>query len=244
MIKIDNIFGLIIIAGLGFLLITQQCSHNREITNFEENQKAFEDTIKVTRNKLGQSVGKTSVIETSKTKDFLALASKDITIQKLQEAVKTYKNKLKGQGVVVIANTEATVDVTVPTVIDSTNKSSPVYTANFKLKDSLDKKKIWIWGNTIAKKDSTQISLKYREEVELLIGEESTGFLGLGKAKSFAQITFKNPYNEVKDMKVYQKESPKKKHWHIGPTAGYGITSDGTSQIFIGAGVMWTPISF
>jgi len=244
MIKIDNIFGLIIIAGLGFLLITQQCSHNREIVSFEKNQKAFEDTIKVTRNKLGQSVGKISIIETNRTKDFLALATKDSTIQKLQQVVKTYKSKLKGQGVVVIANTEATVSVTAPTVIDSTNKTSPIYTSSFKLRDSLDKKKVWVYGSTIAKKDSTQISLKYREEVELLIGEESTGFLGWGKAKSFGQITFKNPYSEVKEMKIYQKESPKKKYWHIGPTAGYGITSDGTSQIFLGVGVMWTPISF
>lgn len=244
MINSKNIVWIIIVISLLLLLVTQQCSHNREITNFEENQKAFEDTIKVTRNKLGQSVGKISVIETNRTKDFLALATKDSTIQKLQQIVKTYKSKLKGQGVVVIANTEATVNVTAPTVIDSTDKTSPIYTSNFKLKDSLDTNKVWVWGNTIAKKDSTQISLKYREEVELLIGEESTGFLGWGKAKSFAQITFKNPYSEVKDMKVYQKESPKKKYWHIGPTAGYGITSEGKSQIFIGVGVMFTPISF
>jgi len=98
--------------------------------------------------------------------------------------------------------------------------------------------------NKVTKKDSTQLTLKYREEVDLLIGEEKTGFLGLGKSKPFARITFKNPYSEVKDMKVYQTSLPKQKRFGIGPTISYGVGSGFEPQVFIGIGVNWNLIRF
>lgn len=234
----------VVIIGLIISLVTSQCSHQKELTDFKTTQKALEDTIKVTRNKLGQSVGTTSVIQTSNPKDFLELASRDTTIIKLQKLVKEYKSKLKGQGVAAILNSEGTVNVTVPTVVDSTDKAFPVYTSNYKLRDSLDTSKVWVWGNTIAKKDSTQVFMKFKEEVELLLGEEKAGFLGLGRGKPFAQITFKNPYNEVKEMKVYQTKAPNKKRFGIGPNISYGIGEGFAPQIFIGIGVNWDVIQF
>jgi hypothetical protein len=226
------------------ILCIREYYHQETISNMKTTKEALEDTIKVTRNKLGQSVGTSSVIQTSNPKDFLELTSRDTTIIKLQKLVKEYKSKLKGQGVAAIINSEGTIAVTVPTVVDSTDNVSPIYTSEYKLRDSLDTNKIWAWGNTIARKDSTKVFLKYKEEAELLIGVEKTGFLGLGKAKPFAQITFKNPYNEVKEMKIYQKDSPATKRFGIGPTVSYGLGSDSKPQVFIGIGLSWNIIRF
>lgn len=235
----NNFYYILAIIFLVVLMCTREHKYTKVLSNFKTTQKALEDTIKVTKNELGQSVGTTSVIQTSNPEDFLLLASKDSTIQKLQKLVKDNKKKLKGQGIAAVINSEGTIDITVPTVIDSTNKSSPIYKSEYKLRDKIDTTKVWAWGTTVARKDSTQVLLKYREEADLLIGEEKTGLLGLGKSKPFARITFKNPYNEVKEMKIYQKDLPKTKKFGIGPTISYGIGSGFEPQLFIGIGVSW-----
>jgi hypothetical protein len=45
--------------------------------------------------------------------------------------------------------------------------------------------------------------------MDLVIGREKTGFLGLGK--TFVEATLHNPYSEVKVLRTYQTQLPKTK---------------------------------
>jgi hypothetical protein len=230
----------IIILALVVLLSVRECQFSRDFSTESNIQLALKDSLKIIRNSQGQSVGKTTVIEVDNSEQLLSLASKDKTILKLQTLVAKYKKELKKPGnVAIVATTEAVVDISVSKsiqIIDDKGNISyePV---PFNLKD-------WVWGTVTTKKDSVNISLKYKEEINFVLGQEKTGFLGLGKTKTFAEITFKNPYNEVKDMKVYQVKEKSKNYWHIGPNISYGISSQGKRDIFAGIGIMWTPINF
>jgi hypothetical protein len=44
-----------------------------------------------------------------------------------------------------------------------------------------------------------------------MVVEKKTGFLGLGKGKTFVEATLHNPYSEVKVLRTYQTQLPKTK---------------------------------
>lgn len=204
--------------------------------------QSLKDSLTTYKTKDGLNAAKISIFEADKEKDFISLAIKDTTIQKLQKLVENNKSKIHKQGSISIINTETNVSTTVATkvkdsILPSDSIKSPVYASNFNLKG-------WIKGNTIATKDSTTINLTYKEELNLIIGKEKTGFLGLGKSKSFADVVLLNPYSEVKQMRVYSSKEPAAKRIVVGPGIYYGIGSNFQITPFIGIGITWKLIAF
>ncbi|ALN97148.1 hypothetical protein BOX09_gp37 [Flavobacterium phage Fpv1] len=236
--KVYIIISIIVIA----ILLFRGCEMERQGGISVALNQSLKDSLTTYKTKDGLNAAKISVFEADKEKDFISLATKDTTIQKLQKLVESNKSKIHRQGSISIINTETNVGTTVATkVIDSIlpldSIKSPVYTSNFNLKG-------WIKGSTIATKDSTSIKLTYKEELNLIIGKEKTGFLGLGKGKTFADVVLLNPYSEVKQMRVYSTKEPATKRITIGPGVYYGIGNSFQPQVFIGIGVTWKLIAF
>ena len=102
----------------------------------------------------------------------------------------------------------------------------------------------WIWGLTKATKDITQIGLRFHEEIDVVLGQEKTGFLGLGKPKPFAEVTLHNPYNKVSKLRSYSTTQLPARKLGLGPTAAYGLGSGFVPQMFIGVGVNWNLLRF
>lgn len=224
------------------VLLYQQCEAKRQTGVIATLNETLKDSLITYKTKNGLNAAKISVFEGDKSKDFINLATKDTTIQKLQKLVEVNNSKIKKQGSVVVINTQTNIRSITPTkvidtILGSDSIKSPVYASNFNLKG-------WIKGNVIATKDSTSVNLSYKEELNLVIGREKTGFLGLGKGKTFADVVLLNPYSEVKQMRVYTTKEPAKKRISLGPGVYYGIGQGFIPQVFVGIGVQYSIFNF
>lgn len=249
---------LLITAGaLGWLLNTK----NQKIVEQTTLINNLTDTVTIFKNKDSLNAARISTIQTARTKDFLAIKSKDITIQDLQQLVKTNENRLGAQGSATVFVSKTTIDTISPTVVswpdkitsmkiydDSTKYSStpihistvdekdyPVYMSKFSLGE-------WVKGVTIATKDSTRLKLEIINKYDLIIGEEpipGTGFLGINrKTRPFSEVTNLNPYSQTKTIRTYSvKQLPAaKKRIGLGIQVGYDPIR---KQSYIGAGVQY-----
>jgi hypothetical protein len=235
---ITVIFSFLVMIGS----ITGKRYYENLLEDSEWNNEVLADSIKQYKTKEGLNATRIKVFESSEAEYFMDLVSKDSTIIKLQKLVKENEKYISKQGSVAIINTQAHAEVTVPTKITNDplipeKEKYPIYESNFNLKG-------WVWGNSIATKDSTSYKLNYREELSVIIGREKTGFLGLGKGVPYADVTLYNPYSEVKDMRVYQTKLPKEKKFGIGPNASYGIGNEFKTQWYFGIGVNYNLFEF
>lgn len=226
------------------LLLQQKCSNDKDNAEASALVNALNDTIYHYTKEDGRKAAKISLLETQDIKDFLNIKSKDSTITRLQGLVDKYSSELKDRGIAGVIQIDTNAEITSPTLPinpaenDTVNgKVYPTYNSPFKLEH-------WVTGNVIAKKDSTYVTLKIENSFDVVIGKEKTGFLGLGKPKPFVDLTLDNPYSAVKQLRVYQTAKPDADNFHIGPIVGGGISSELKPIFFIGAGIMWTPISF
>lgn len=232
---VKNILLIITIALLVYLTY-QLRTVKRELSNVNELNTVLNDTLVIRKSKEGLFVAKIGVLESYKQETFTKMASQDSVINKLQKLVVQYKTELKKKGSVTVIGTQGTVDVVVSTIMDTTSKDY-IYNSSFNLKG-------WVWGEVSASKDSTKISVKFKEEIDAIIGEEKTGFLGLGKRKMFVDVILHNPYNEVKYLRSYSTKQLPAKKFSVGPTAVYGIGKGLEPNVFIGLGVTYSIFRF
>ena len=183
-------------------------------------------------------------LTTQSTKDFLAFKSLDSSIAKLQSDVKEMSKYLKKQGSVTNLSTTTTVDTTNPTeVIENVEEpQSPTYKSNISMRDKDGKE--WIYGESIAKRDSTSLFLKVKNDYTLTVGLEPQGFLGLGTPKPFAQVKNLNPWSEVDELRTYQVSLPPPKRFGVGVIVGYGLGNNGQLSPIIGVGMSYNLIRF
>ena len=177
--KVYIILSIIAIA----ILLFRGCEIQRQGGISVALNQSLKDSLTTYKTKDGLNAAKISIFEADKEKDFISLATKDTTIQKLQKLVENNKSKIHKQGSISIINTETNVSATVATKVKDSilpldSIKSPVYASNFNLKG-------WIKGNTVATKDSTAINLTYKEELNLIIGKEKTGFFGFDDNTGF-----------------------------------------------------------
>lgn len=239
------IFKRIFLLGLITLLVIffyKYAHYQDKIKSLDDLNTTLKSDLVIYKTKDDLNAAKIRAFESSEAKYFTNLATKDSTILKLQKLVEKNKKYISKQGSISIINTQAHTEVTVPTKIINDplipeKEKYPIYSSSFNQKG-------WIWGSSIATKDSTSYKITYREELSVIAGREKHGFLGLGKSTPFADVTLYNPYSEVKELRTYQTKLPNIKRFGIGPTVSYGIGNDFKSQVFVGFGVSWDVIQF
>ena len=225
------------------ILSIRKCSNYKYESKEQANLvSSLNDTIKTWKDKNNLSHSKIEVIETINPNDFIKLKSKDEDIQKLQQLVSNYKSKLKKQGSATIFETTIEIEDKVPTKVDSIVYpkdglivKKPVYNSSFNLGG-------WVVGTTKATEDSTQVSLKVKNEYSVIIGEESQGWFK--PRKPFVEVINKNPYSETDKLRTYQVQTPAVKRFGIGPFVGYGIGSNFSAGVFVGVGLQYNLIRF
>lgn len=204
---------------------------SREVNEKNNLIEALNDTIKVSRDELGRSVGRISVINTQKPKDFINVPSNNPEIVELQQLVKKYEKQIKNGGSATIFTSE--------TKYDTVYKSSPSVLAGRTL-DSINNG--WIKSRFGFVNDSTIYSLRVKNKYSVVIGEESQGLFK--PKKPFVEVISENPYDEIKKVRTYQ-VTPLKKKLIIKPGiyGGYGGTLiDGVVKTGpqIGGGIILT----
>ena len=214
--KLKYIISIIVILIL-ISLTMKTCSQNNTIKEKDSLINSLNDTVKIWKDKQNISHTKSQIIETSNVKDFLEIKNLKNENKILQEEVLKYKSKIKKGGSVTVATTNVNTKISSKSkIIDSTfiieDKKYPIYTSNFN-------KNEWIKGTVKAGPDSIIIDpLKIKIEQTFIIGEDRTGFLGLGRPKPFIEVVNKNPYAETEKLKTYQvdiKSKNKNKTWFI-----------------------------
>ena len=75
--------------------------------------------------------------------------------------------------------------------------------------------------------------MKVKNEYSLVVGLEPQGFLGLGVAKPFGEVTNKNPYSTVKTLKTYNVTYPKPKRFGVGPYIGIDVTGKASGGLSV-----------
>lgn len=209
----------VLIGILAFIILLSLYFWKGTVDKYEELQglnTVLVDSLKVSRNQNGELVAKISAFETQKTEDFLRYKTLDSLTIELQKEVREVKKYLRRQGSVTKFSTDTKVDTQVPTEVTDSIGEQPIYNSRFNLDN-------WVFGNISAASDSTRIQLNVRNDYSVVVGRESTGFLGLGKGKSFVQVTNRNPYSTTRTLKTYNVSVPDPKRWGLGPYIGVDI---------------------
>lgn len=225
---------------LCIFLLFKSCNAETRLAEAETMNKALGDSLVTWKDKEGNFKAKITLLESSQTESFTKLKSADSTIIALQILVAKYRKQLSKKGSATIIHTDAEIDLQEPTVVyrDSTKPCDPTYKSNFEIMGTGKHEKTkWVWGVVTATKDSTQIGMRFHEEIDVVIGQEKTGFLGMGKPKAFAEVTLHNPFNKVSILRSYSTTPLPPKRLGIGPTLSYGVGPGFVPGVFVGVGV-------
>jgi len=219
--KKSKITYILLIIGIGILIFMSiKSTFNKTEIEKEKFNESLQDSVEYWKDKSGRSNAKISLLESSNLSRLLELNSKDSTIYHLQQVAEEYKNKLDkpGSGVTTV-DTETKGEATAVTEIEYNPQIDkyPIYRSSFNLGG-------WIFGSSVATKDSTTYDIAVKDKLDVIIGYEKQGFLGLGKPKPFAQVRSYNPYSIVKDFRSYRVSERKPVTIVIGPSIGYGLT--------------------
>jgi len=215
----------VLFLGALFLLWQGYNSKKSQVNELKYLTEVQADAIKSYRNKNGEMVSTIKAFQTARIKDFQLLQTKDSSILRLQYLANKYKKMLKKQGSVTHIESSTNIDISTPNTSSKDSLNFPIYKSSFN-KDN------WIWGKIIAKKDTTDLELHFRNEYDIIVGNKK---VGLFKYKPYVEVINRNPYSENKVLRSYQVSLPKQK-WSLGLQAGYGITTKGLGG-YVGIGI-------
>ncbi len=217
-----NIFSWLVLIFIIIIIIfcVKACNNNIR----KENSKLIEslnDSISYYKDVEGVLHSKISVIEDDY---FLKLKLKDKEIVELQSLVKKYKNVKSAT--IIKTETKIVEKIVNKTILD-TISNTPIYESSFNLKD-------YIWGDIVAKKDTTDIKINIKNDFNIVTYKE--------RGKLVLDVSDKNPYSVTKVQRSYI-NLPKQKRFGLGVNAGYGISKSGLSP-YIGLGVNYNILNF
>jgi len=193
-----------------------------KVRNYSSSRiESLTDSIQYYKDSYNVLHSKISIIEAD---NFTKINSKDKDIQELQELVKRYKNV---QAATVIKTETKIVEKIVNKPILDTVFKETAYYSKFDLEG-------FVWGEIIAKKDSTDLILNIRNDFNIVSHYD--------KGKLVLDVSDKNPYSITKSQRSYI-NLPKQKKWGLGISAGYGANKNGLSP-YIGFGVNYNLLSF
>lgn len=208
----------VIVALVMFFMVKIMINQDKKLKQVNEMYIAANDSLNITKNKLGQQVAKTSVLETTSQKYFLSLKTKDEEIKQLQELVKSETKKKRDVEVALVVKNKTIVQLS-----DSLqNHISGFVTVKDTAYPTYEKsvKNNWINQNIQLGKNIFRQDLKIYNSYEIVVGSEPNG---LFKRKQFAQITNLSPYSETEAMKVYQKKDAPSSFWSNAKWGGVGV---------------------
>lgn len=200
----------------------------RGTCNKKESQEtlynAAQDTLKITRNELGQQVASIQVLQTTNKKQFLDLKTNDSTIIALQQLVKKTKNL---QSAIVVVNHTSN-SISGNTVVtnsgDSIIKDSLVYVYP---EYSFSRVTEWDSVNIISNKNTTKLDYKIFNEYDITVSYKKKG-LFKGKIP-IIDMTNKNPYTETVALRAYQIQCDCKRGQFFA--AGIGVGAVGVLSL-------------
>jgi len=221
------------------ILLMKGCQAEHQLATNNTMNTALNDSMKSWKDKEGNFKANITLLENENSQYFTSWNTADSTVIQLQKLVKQYESKIKHGGSATVINTDANIHLVAPSQTSGFTTVHDTVYANYKSDFNI---KGWVWGTVSATKDSTTIGMRFKEEIDVVIGTEKTGFLGLGKGRPFAEVTLHNPFNTVSTLRAYSTKPAPAKRFGIGPVVAYGVGPGFTPGVFIGVGVNWNLI--
>jgi hypothetical protein len=232
-----------ILIVLGVLVLVaylmKGCEAEHKLAQTETMNTALKDSMKTWRDKEGNLKANITLLENENSQYFTNWNTADSTVIQLQKLVKQYESKIKKGGSATVINTDADINIVAPSQTSGFTTVHDTVYANYKSDFNIEG---WVWGTVSASKDSTTIGMRFKEEIDVVIGTEKTGFLGLGKPKPFAEVTLHNPFNKVSTLRAYSNKPLPPKRFGIGPVVAYGVGPGFIPGVFVGVGINWNII--
>lgn len=195
---------------LTLIFTLNKCNDYRISSNEVQSMyDAANDSLIITRNKLGEEVAKATVLTASNNELFLSVQFKDKEIQRLQQLVKNAeKRNIELTSALIISNqTNIKLQDSIKNLIAGWESSPdgdtlyPIYQRSFSIDSCFTK------GNILLGNTTFSLDLQIDNSYDVILGSEK---VGLFKRKTFAEITTKNKCTTTKTLKVYSKEQEKK----------------------------------
>jgi hypothetical protein len=202
--------------------------HRQEKITHGQQLVALNDSVVKWRNKHGHEVSQKKAIIDFSTKQIRELQGLDGTNKRIQELLQENKKALAA-----ISHDVQTISIVREGDVQIINYKDtlPVYFKSFSNQ--------WEKGSVTMGPDSLKLDIKTFNKFDYIIDKKRHWFK---PDTIFIQATNLNPNSETLDVSAY-KEIVKKRKWHLGPYAGYGINSDGLSPS-IGFSIQYSIISF
>ena len=184
------------------LYIRSNINQKRKYKEIAQLYQVAQDSLVITRNKLGQEVAKIGVLQATNDKYFLKLQTNDVEIKHLQDVVKEEKKKRRDVEVALVITTNTNINLkdsirNLITGYDTTDSvPTPVYEKEFKNE--------WVSGKVKLGLKQFELNQVIVNKYEIVVGDEPDGWF---KKKPYAQIVNLNPYSSTESMKVYQNTS-------------------------------------
>jgi hypothetical protein len=221
------------------LLLMKGCKAEQQLASNETMNIALKDSLKTWKDKEGNFKANITLLENENSQYFTNWTTADSTVIKLQKLVKEYEAKIKHGGSVTTIGTDANIHIVAPSQTSGFTTVHDTVYANYKSDFNI---KGWVWGTVSTTKDSTAVDMRFKEEIDVAIGTEKTGFLGLGKGRPFAEVTLHNPFNTVSTLRAYSTKPAPAKRFGVGPVVAYGVGPGFIPGVFVGIGVNWNII--
>lgn len=207
------VIGILLLVSVA--LTVKTCNQADKIDEQTGLLHSLNDTVKIWKDKEGKSHTSNSVITTQDPDDFIDMKGLKGENEALRIQVEKYKKQIKNGGSVTNFTSETNVSSTTPTKVDTVvidNTRQAVYSTTFN-------KEGWVFGSVIARPDSTTVNVGTKDEYTVVIGEDRTGFLGLGKPIPFSEITNHNKYSTTPTLKTYKVDIKTGKNKWVLPAA-------------------------
>jgi hypothetical protein len=237
-LKVKN-FLLLLVGILAIIFLIRSCNSELQLATNNTMNESLKDSLKTWRDKEGNYKANITLLENENSQYFTNWNTADSTVIQLQKLVKQYESKIKKGGSATVINTDADINIVAPSQTSGFTTVHDTVYANYKSDFNIEG---WVWGTVSASKDSTTIGMRFKEEIDVVIGTEKTGFLGLGKPKPFAEVTLHNPFNKVSTLRAYSNKPLPPKRFGIGPVVAYGVGPGFIPGVFVGVGINWNII--
>lgn len=226
-----------------FIILLIQFKGCKSIKEDNTMYQHLEDSIKTYKNKYGDLVSSTSLLQASSTKQLLDLKSKDETILWLQSEVSKNKDKVKDGGSISVIGTEVYFKGANGTVVSF--NTQPVKIGDtvyyYPTYDSKSKDTTWVNYQIKANKDSIHLDLKVKNKYSVVIGSEREKWYK--KRKPIVQVSNQNPYDKVKSLKAFEVKDTRSNRFGLGLSVGVGVSPKGVLPYF-GIGLNYNLIKF
>ncbi len=219
---------------IALLSLAGSCKSSRDKKEYKAMMMAYTDSLKKERSKNGELKATIQVVNDDYLKmlgDYGALKGENLA---LKEVIDKNQKEFKKLYNAFILYTETTVklnDNVKNTITNLNNMDTcykqliakgldnkmPIYSRQI---DSISK---WFKGNITMGYDTTALNISYVNEFEGAFGDKKIGFF---KTKYYADITSKNPYTDIKTLRVYDD--------HPRPQVGKIIFISSTIALIIG----------